>query len=192
MRTLSSFIMTTLDGFYAGPNEEFDWPNVDDEFIRFSISQINDADAILFGRRTYEALASYWPTPQSQRNDPALTRLMNGMPKIVFSSTLERADWENTTLVTGDLAAEVTKLKDQPGKELIVFGSQELTGNLIRLGRLDELRVMVNPVTLSQGRSMFQSMAGRVRLRLLQTRVFSGSGNVLLTYEPLTGEGGAT
>jgi dihydrofolate reductase len=191
VRTLSSFIATTLDGFYAGPNDEFDWPNVDDEFYRFSISQMNDVDALLFGRRTYEMMASYWPTPAARQDDPTVARMMNSMPKIVFSTTLERADWENTRLLTGDLAAEVTGLKEQPGKDLIVFGSQVLTGNLIRLGLLDELRVIVNPVTLGQGKSMFRSMSGRVRLRLLQTRVFSGSGNVLLTYRPLTSDGAA-
>jgi dihydrofolate reductase len=183
MRKLISFMVVTLDGYYEGPNGEFDWPNVDDEFYEFSISQLNDIDTLLFGRATYEGMASYWPTPEAQESDPAVAGLMNGVPKIVFSSTLEKADWQNTRLVTGDAAKEITNLKQQPGKYLALFGSPAFTVSLLEQGLVDELRVMVQPILLGAGKSLFTGLKDRVPLSLQTTTTFS-SGNVLLTYRP--------
>ena len=111
MRKLLSFMVVTLDGYYEGPDGEFDWPNVDDEFNEFAISQLNDIDTLLFGRATYEGMASYWPTPAAQEGDPLVAGFMNRVPKIVFSTTLRSAEWENTTLVSGDVAATISELK---------------------------------------------------------------------------------
>src|SRR5262245_25048191 len=111
MKKLISFMATTLDGYYEGPNGEFDWPNVDDQFNDFSVSQINDIDTLLFGRNTYEGMASYWPTPEALGDDPVITELMNGIDKVVFSASLERADWQNTTHVKTDAVAAVKELK---------------------------------------------------------------------------------
>jgi dihydrofolate reductase len=183
MRKLISFMVVTLDGYYEGPNGEFDWPNVDEEFYEFSISQLDDIDTLLFGRVTYEGMASYWPTPAALDSDPAVAERMNSIPKIVFSTTLDTADWQNTTLVKGNVAETVSKLKQQPGKYLAVFGSPELTVSLLQEGLVDELRVMVNPILLGAGKSLFRTLSGRVPLELRQTTTFS-SGNVLLTYRP--------
>ena len=118
VRKLYSFMVVTLDGFYEGPNQEFDWPNVDEEFNTFSTSQLNDTDVIMFGRETYELMASYWPTQAAQEDDPVVAEMMNGITKIVFSTTLERADWYNTRLVKDNVVEEVSKLKQQPGRDL--------------------------------------------------------------------------
>jgi dihydrofolate reductase len=188
MRTLCSFIVSTVDGFYAGPNDEFDRPNVgNEEFTKFSLDQLDNIDVILFGRRTYEMMAGFWPTPEAKEQDPETADRMNTASKIVFSNTLEKVGWNNTRLVKGDIAAEVRRLKQQPGKDLAIFGSQNLTANLMHMGLLDELRLMIHPVALGQGKSLFHTMDGRVKLKLLQTRTFS-SGNVLLTYQPQTGD----
>ena len=183
MRKLSSFMVVTLDGFYEGPNGEFDWPNVDEEFNEFGIEQLNDTDLLLFGRVTYEGMAGYWPTPAARQDDPLVAELMNTLPKVVVSTTLTSADWSNSRVVGGNLAEEVTKLKQQPGKAIAVFGSPSLTVSLLELGLVDELRVMVNPIVLGDGRSLFRTTRDRLRLELRQTRTFS-SGNVLLTYRP--------
>jgi dihydrofolate reductase len=185
VRKLYSFTMVTLDGFYEGPDQEFDWPNVDEEFNQFAVGQLHDTDILLFGRVTYEGMASYWPTQAAREDDPVVAELMNTMPKIVVSTTLESADWHNTTLVGGNVAEELSKLKQQPGKDLAILGSPNLTVSLIGMGLVDELRVVVNPVVLGEGKSLFRSTEDRLRLRLLQTRTFS-SGNVLLTYHPQT------
>jgi dihydrofolate reductase len=183
MRKLISFMVVTLDGYYEGPNGEFDWPNVDDEFYEFSINQLNDIDTLLFGRATYEGMASYWPTPEAQESDPAVAGLMNSVPKIVFSSTLEKADWRNSRLVSGHAAKEITDLKQQPGKYLALFGSPAFTASLLEQGLVDELRVMVQPILLGAGKSLFTGLNDRVPLTLQTTTTFS-SGNVLLTYRP--------
>ena len=181
MRKLSSFMVVTLDGFYEGPNGEFDWPNVDQEFNEFGIEQLHDTDLLVFGRATYEGMAGYWPTPAARQDDPVVAELMNTLPKVVVSTTLASADWNNSRVVAGDVAEELTKLKQQPGKGIAIFGSPSLTVSLIELGLVDELRVLVNPIVLGDGRSLFHTTRDRLRLELLQTRTFR-SGNVLLTY----------
>ena len=184
MRPIYAFIVQTVDGYYEGPNGEFDWPNVDDEFNEFAIGQINDIDTLLFGRTTYEGMAEYWPTPAAIEDDPAIADLMNTIPKIVFSSTLDRADWQNTRLVKEGVAETIAELKQQPGKDLAFFGSPTLTASLIEQGLVDELRVMVHPILLGAGKSLFSALSRRVPVELLRTTVFH-SGNVMLVYRPV-------
>jgi dihydrofolate reductase len=183
VRKLVSFMVVTLDGYYEGPDGEFDWPNVDDEFYEFSISQLNDIDTLLFGRVTYEGMASFWPTPAALEADPAVAERMNAISKIVFSSTLDTADWQNTRLVDGNVADTVTELKQQPGMDLALFGSPSLTVRLLEQGLVDELRVMVHPILLGAGKSLFRGLNERVPVQLTRTTTFS-SGNVLLRYRP--------
>jgi dihydrofolate reductase len=186
MRKLFSFMVVTLDGFYEGPNKEFDWPTVDEEFNDFAVRQLNDVDTLLFGRVTYEGMAAYWPTREAVEYDPLIARLMNDVPKIVYSSTLDEATWNNTTLVTEDAATSVAALKKQPGKDLALFGSPKLTVSLLEAGLVDELRVMVAPLLLGAGATLFRGLSGRVPLELTTTTTFS-SGNVLLSYHPVRG-----
>jgi dihydrofolate reductase len=183
VRKLLSFMVVTLDGYYEGPNGEFDWPNVDDQFNEFAISQLNDIDTLVFGRVTYEGMASYWPTPAAVEGDPAVADRMNSIPKIVFSATLDTTDWENTTLIKGNVADAITELKQQPGKALAIFGSPHLTVSLLEQGLVDELRVMVHPILLGAGKSLFAGLNHRVPVTLETTTAFS-SGNVLLSYRP--------
>jgi dihydrofolate reductase len=183
VRKLISFMVVTLDGYTEGPNGEFDWPNVDDEFNEFAISQLNDIDILLFGRVTYAGMASYWPTPAAIEDDPAVAGRMNSVAKVVFSTTLEKADWENTRLIKENVADAISELKQQPGKDLAVFGSSNFTVSLLERGLVDELRVMVNPILLGAGKSLFTGLADRVPLTLQKTTTFS-SGNVLLSYRP--------
>lgn len=183
MRKLISFMVVTADGFTEGPEGEFDWPNVDEGFNDFAVSQLHDLGALLFGRVTYEGMASYWPTPMALEDNPVVTGLMNGKPKYVFSQTLSAADWSNTTLVGGDAGKAVAGLKEQDGHDLGVFGSSKLTVSLLEQGLVDELRVMVNPVLLGGGVSLFTGIEQRIPLALLRTTVFP-SGNVFLVYRP--------
>jgi dihydrofolate reductase len=182
-RKLISFMVVTLDGYYEGPNGEFDFWNIDDQFHEFSINQLNDIDTLVFGRVTYEGMAGYWPTPAALEDLPVIADRMNTIPKVVFSTTLEKADWQNTTLVDGDAAAMISELKRQPGKYLAIFGSPDLTVRFLERGLVDELRVMVHPILLGAGKSLFRTLTDHVRLELTHTTTFS-SGNVLLTYRP--------
>lgn len=185
MRKLLSFMVVTLDGYYEGPNGEFDWPNVDAEFNEFSISQLNDIDTLLFGRVTYEGMASYWPTPTALEFDPIITERMNSIPKVVYSKSLTEASWQNSTLISEDVGTAVPKLKQEPGGALAVFGSPTLTVSMLEEGLVDELRVMVMPILLGGGKSLFTGLRERVHLKLGTTTVFS-SDNVLMTYRPST------
>ena len=181
MRTLASFILTSLDGFYEGPNGEFDWPVVDEEFNDFVIRQLDGADTLGFGRLTYEHMAAHWPSDHAESNDPAITSRMNTKPKLVFSAALDYAGWSNTTIIAGDAVDQMEAVKAAPGGEVLVLGSAHLTANFAAGGVLDELRIMVCPTAIGQGRSLFEDLKGRLVLRLDHVRQFD-SGNVLLTY----------
>jgi dihydrofolate reductase len=175
MRKIFLFNMVTLDGFFEGPNKEIDWHNVDEGFNGFAIEQLNATDILLFGRVTYELMASYWPTPTAMKNDPVVAERMNAISKIVFSRTLEKAEWNNTRLVKEDAASEIYK-------NIALFGSADLASSLLRSGLIDEYRIMVNPVVLGSGSSLFKGIHGKLDLRLLKMSAFK-SGNVLLYYE---------
>ena len=182
-RKVILFNMITLDGFFEGPNQDISWHNVDEEFNEFAIQQLDTIGAIIFGRVTYVGMASYWPTDLALADDPEVAGRMNSIPKLVFSQTLDKADWNNTRLIKGDIAAELTRLKQQPGKDLFIFGSGRLAASFTMLGLIDEYRLIVNPVVLGQGTPMFRGLSQPLKLSLLSTRVFK-SGNVLLFYEP--------
>jgi dihydrofolate reductase len=181
MGSLASFILISLDGFYEGPHGEFDWPVVDEEFDDFAIGQLDEAETLGFGRSTYEHMAAHWPTERAEANDPAITSRMNTKPKVVFSTTLEQAHWSNTTIIAGEAVDQIETVKAAPGGELLVLGSAHLTAHFAAAGALDELRIMVCPIAIGQGRSLFQDLDGRLALRLARVRPFD-SGNVLLTY----------
>lgn len=185
MRKLYTYLMASLDGFHEGPGGAGDlgWHHTDEEFVEFALNQLNDASVLLFGRATYQLMASFWTSEQALAADPLTAARMNELPKVVFSTTLEKAEWANTELVTGDVAGRIAELKQGEGGELAVFGSARLTASLLDQGLLDELRVMVNPVALGRGTSVLGGLTRPVELELRQTRVFA-SGNVLLTYRP--------
>ncbi|MGO9457155.1 MAG: dihydrofolate reductase family protein [Acidimicrobiales bacterium] len=183
MRTLASFIFTSLDGFYEGPNGELDWPIVDEEFRDFAVRQLDDADLLGFGRATYEHMAAYWPTKEAKASDPVIASRMNDKEKLVFSTTLTAASWSGTTVIRGEATELMPAIKAAADKELLVIGSAHLTAKLAQAGVLDELRVMVCPIVLGRGRSLFEDLQGRISLTLLRMRQLA-SGNLVLTYRP--------
>lgn len=182
MRKLFAFNMVSLDGFFEGPNRDIDWHNVDDEFNQFAVEQTGTVGAILFGRVTYELMASYWPTPAAQADDPQVAQLMNTLPKVVFSRTLESTEWGNTRLIKDNAAEEVLRMKQEPGNDLAIFGSANLLASLMQKGLVDEHRVLVNPVLLGRGTPLFKDTGQKVNLKLVRTRTFQ-NGNVLLVYQ---------
>ena len=185
MRKIFLFMMVSLDGFHEGQNGDISWHNANNkEFNEFAVQQTSEADLLLFGRKTYELMESYWPTETAKRDDPIVAGLMNGTPKIVISKTLEKVEWDNTRLIKENVAEEIVKLKSQPGKDIAILGSSELTVFLTQQGLVDEYRIMVNPVALGHGKSLFAGLQDKVNLKLLGNRTFE-SDNVLLTYQPI-------
>lgn len=180
MRSIFLFMMISVDGFFEGPNHDITWHTVDEEFNDFAIKQLEEVDLLLFGRVTYELMASYWPTPDALRDDPQVADLMNKTPKIVISKSLKKADWENANLVHD--IDEIRKLKERPGKTIAVFGSSNLCISLIKAGLLDEIRLMVSPTVLGQGTRLFEGLDEKLNLKLTQPKTFK-NGNTLLRYD---------
>lgn len=180
MRKLFSFNMVTLDGFFEGPNRDINWHNVDEEFNEFAVEQTSSVDMLLFGRVTYLGMASYWPTPAAIADDPQVAALMNSLPKVVFSKTLQSADWENSRLIRDQAQEEILKLKAQPGKDMAIFGSANLISTIMDV--VDEHRVLVNPVLLGEGTPLFKHAGAPLKLHLVNVRRFN-SGNILLSYQ---------
>ena len=182
MRKLTVFNLVTLDGYFAGQGGDISWHNVDEEFQELANAASNSGNTLLFGRVTYELMASYWPTPEAIKNDPIVAQGMNSATKIVFSRTLNKIDWNNTRLVKNDMLSEIRKLKQESGKDLTVLGSGSIVSQLAQERLIDEYQILLNPVVIGKGKTMFEGVKDRFSLKLTKTRVF-GNGNVLLSYE---------
>jgi dihydrofolate reductase len=181
-RKIIAFLMVTLDGYHQTTDGDLFWHNVDDEFNEFAAAQLDEADTLLFGRKTYLGMAEFWRSPVALAVDPGMSERMNRYPKIVVSRSLTTAEWPPTTLLSDNAPAQLTRLKDQPGKDIVLLGSSSLAASLLAGGVLDELRIMVNPVILGTGDAVLAG-ASRTSLELALVRQFA-SGNVLLTYHP--------
>jgi dihydrofolate reductase len=186
MRKLILSNLISLDGFMAGPAAEIDWFTglADKEFEEYAVRLLESVDAILFGRVTFQLMAAYWPTASATQDDPRIIAAMNDLPKVVFSRTLEKAEWKNSRLVQGDAAGEVARLKAQPGRHLVIYGSGGLASELSPQGLIDDYRIFVAPLALGSGLPLFRGLSRRIGLRLVETRSFR-TGMVLLRYEPL-------
>ncbi len=187
MRELVAFINVTLDGYFAGPNGDLSWAHEgkqDPEWNAFVAENAQSGGQLLLGRVTYDLMASYWPTPQAMENDPVVAEGMNNLPKVVFSRTLDKASWKNTRLVKGDMATAVRKLKQEPGEGMAILGSGSVVSQLAQAGLIDEYQIVVNPLALGEGKTLFAGIKKKLTLKPTRTRTF-GNGNVLLCYEPM-------
>jgi len=170
----------SLDGFFEGPNKKFDWFVPDEEFLDYAKDLLRTVDTILFGRTTYEHMAGYWPSaPRDEIADA-----MNNLPKVVVSRSLRKVEWNNSRLVKGEVAEEISKLKQMPGKDkdIVIFGSATLASSLLQLGLIDEYRVILSPILLGGGSPMFTDMKQRINLKLGKTKILR-SGVIVLYYE---------
>ena len=186
MRKLSSFTQVSLDGYFTGRNGDLSWAHEgqqDAEWNAFVAENASGDGPLLFGRVTYELMVSYWPTPAARENDPVVTEGMNSLPKVVFSRTLDKASWKNTRLVKGGLAAEIRKIKEEPGEQLVIMGSGTIVSRLAQEGLIDEYQIVLIPVALGKGKTMFEGIKDWLSLKPTKTRTFR-NGNVLLCYEP--------
>jgi len=182
------FNNATLDGYFTGVGGDFSWAhsgNEDTEFNAFVADNASGEGQLLFGRITYELMASYWPTPTAIKNDPIVAKGMNSMPKIVFSRTLDKVTWSNTKLIKGDIAAAIRKMKNEAEMDMTILGSGSIVSQLAPEGLIDEYQIVLNPVVLGLGRTMFDGIKEKVNLKLTRTRSFSSSGKVFLCYEPV-------
>ena len=186
MRKVILLMHVSLDGFTEGPDGALDWIVVDDEIWQDVIQLQNTADTALFGRVNYQGFEGYWSSaasnPASSTYEIEHANWLNQSLKIVFSTTLTTTRWANSRIVHENIAAEITKLKQQPGKNLLLFGGAGIARTLLRLGLIDEIRLNVDPVIIGAGKSLFGGILDRIDLKLLETRTFR-SGVVGLNYE---------
>lgn len=184
MRKLSVFNQVSLDGFFSDPDGDMSWAHKNDpEWNAFVADNASRGGMLLFGRKTYEMMASFWPTKMALQSMPIVAERMNNLPKVVFSRTLDSASWKNTKLVKTDLLAVVRAMKAEPGPNMAIMGSGSIVSQLAVAGLIDELQIVVNPIVLGHGRSMFESVEERLDLKLVETRTFT-NGNVMLSYAP--------
>ena len=188
MRKLAVFDHITLDGYFSGLNGDIGFFHnrfKDDEFHAFAVDNIRAAGALLFGRITYEVMFAYWPITDAAKAEPVIADRMNSLPKFVFSRTLAKTPWNNAQLVKGDLVSEVRKLKEAPGNRMAILGSGNIVAQLAPHGLIDEYEIVVNPVAIGRGRTLFEGVKELLHLKLVKTRTFR-NGNVLLCYEPIS------
>jgi len=186
MRKIIVFNMVSVDGFFAGVDGNLDWHNVDDEFNKFVIEQLREFHTILFGRTTYQMFESFWPVAlkdqKTSEDNRKVAQSINDIEKIVFSSTLEKVTWNNSKILKKIDSEGIKKLKQEPGKDMVIFGSGTIVQAMTNLNLIDEYRLMINPVILGQGKPMFKDMKDKVNLKLLNTKTFK-NGNVLICYQ---------
>jgi len=186
MRKVISFMHVSLDGFVCGPREEMDWIIMDEEIFQDAMDLAAAADMALYGRTTYQMMESYWPTVLANPSSTGLelhhAEWVENINKIVFSKTLERVEWNNTRLITKNIAEEIIKLKHQPGSNMMIFGSPTLTHNFMEWGLIDEYRFNINPVILGRGTPLFENISHRIHLQLLSEKKFK-SGVIGLHYK---------
>ncbi len=182
MAKLGVFNFVTLNGYFAGPKGDISWHTHGSEESDYAAEGAQSGSMLLFGRVTYEMMASYWPTPQAMKDLPEIAKGMNKSEKIVFSRTLKKADWSNTRIIRENMVEEVKKLKR--GKtDMTILGSGSIVTQLAEASLIDLYQIMVDPVGLGNGMPLFKGMKKKLQLKLTSTRAFK-SGVVLLTYEP--------
>jgi dihydrofolate reductase len=184
MTRISSFLSISLDGCHADADGDMSWAHhMDPEFQSFVQDNSGAGGRLMFGRKTYEMMAGYWPSDMAREQNPAVAQHMNALPKFVFSRTMDKAGWANTRVLKGDLAAEARRLKSEGGPDFAILGSASIVTQLADAGLLDELQIVLNPVTLGDGARYFAGSKRMRQWKQVETRTF-GNGCVYLRYVP--------
>lgn len=178
MRKVILSMMVSLDNFIEPTNPEEEWAVWDDEMTKYIMDFFNEVDTFLYGRVAYESMLDYWPKATGEFAD-----IMNKTPKLVFSRTLNKADW-NANIINGNIKDKITQIKMQPGKNLVLFAGTDIASAFINLDLIDEYRIIVNPLILGGGKPLFQNIKSRQNLKLINIKRFT-CGNVILYYEPV-------
>jgi dihydrofolate reductase len=187
MRKVIVTMWVTLDGFIAGPNNDMSWVRVDEAMATYENDLVSAADTLLLGRVTYQSFAGAWPhvpdNPTASEGEKEYARKLNSMRKIVFSRTLETAEWNNSTLHHEISPDDIVALKQESGKNIVIYGSASVVQALMDLGLIDEYQLLVHPIVLGSGKRLFRDGSNTTALRLVEAKPFS-SGVVLLSYQP--------
>ena len=184
MRKLNVFNFTTLNGFFEGPNHDISWHRHGGEENKYSDDSLQAGNILLFGRRTYEMMYSFWPTPMAAEMFPETAKGMNKSEKIVFSNLLKKAEWNNTKVIGGNIVEEMKRLKKTKGKDMTILGSGSIVSLFADAGLIDNYQIMIDPVAIGNGTPIFNGIQHKLDLKLIETKIFK-SGVVLLSYKLL-------
>jgi len=186
MRNIIVTTWVSLDGFTAGPNGEMDWVMVDEAMGKYEDDLVSAADTLLLGRVTYESFAGSWPhvpdNPSASEGEKIYARKLNAMRKVVLSRTLNTVEWNNSTLMQEVVPEAIEQLKQEPGRDIVIYGSASIVQALTNLGLIDEYQILVHPVILGGGKALFQGLHEQRNLKLIDTKTFP-TGVVLLQYQ---------
>jgi dihydrofolate reductase len=180
------FETVSLDGFFTDLNNDISWAHDggdDAEWREFVAGNASGGGVLLFGRVTYQMMESFWPTPMAAAQMPVVAKRMNEGQKVVFSRTLKTVSWQNTRVVSNDLLTEVRRMKKEPGPGIAILGSGSIVAQLAKERLIDEYQLVVAPVVLGAGRTLFEGIGDRRRMKRTETREFA-NGNVVSYYEP--------
>jgi dihydrofolate reductase len=185
MRKVKLQMQMTINGYVGGPNGENDWMtwNPDTEFIEFLSSLLDTSDTLLLGRKTAEGIIKYWEDTANENPAHPFAKKIAALPKIVFTKTLDKSTWNNTTLAKGNLAETIASLKKQSGKDILVFGGAGFVSSLIKEGLIDEYHLIINPTAMSKGMTIFNSLDGIQKFTPIQSKLYPG-GKTVLSYKP--------
>lgn len=187
MRKVFLHMNVSLDGLIEDDDHDIDWHFVDDEFEEYINNVLRSIDGMIFGRVAHRVLSEYWPTaasnPEASDRHLEAVRMMNSLPKYVISDGDYETRWQNSHVIRGDVASEIRRLKNKPEKDIALFAGAGVAQSFIRMGLIDEYRIVVNPVLLGGGTPLFKGGREKINLRLLNTKTF-GSGVLVLTYKP--------
>ena len=174
----------TLDGYFTDAHGDMSWAHQQDpEWNEFMAANASGGGELVFGRITYDLMAGFWPTPLALQSMPLVAERMNLLLKIVFSKTMGKAAWNNTRLIKSDIISATRKLKEERGDTLVIMGSGSIIAQLTSAGLIDEYQIVIHPIVLGDGTTMFDGIKQKLDLKLTKTRTF-GNGNVFLCYEP--------
>ncbi|MBI3520195.1 MAG: dihydrofolate reductase family protein [Bacteroidetes bacterium] len=183
MSKLTSFTFITVNGFFKGQNEDTSWHPHGGEAAKFANDASSADNILLFGRKTFEMMASFWPSPMAAELFPIVAENMNKSQKIVCSNTLKETDWKNTTIMSGEIIEQIKQLKQSTTKNITILGSGSLLTQLSDARLIDNYTIMLDPIALGKGTSIFEGIKSNLELKLLSSRVFEKDGIVLLNYE---------
>jgi dihydrofolate reductase len=181
MKKILAFNFVTLNGFLCDLNGDISWHRHGEEENQFASEGLQSKSTLLFGRKTYEMMASYWPTDAAMQNDPTVAEGMNNSEKIVISKTLQKANWKNTKIISHDVINEIRRLKELPGNNITLLGSGSILTLLAENRLIDEYLIMIDPVAIGAGIPIFQNIKYSLNLKLSNVKTFK-SGVVLLSY----------
>ena len=182
MRKINSYTFITLNGYYKGANEDISWHQHGGEESEHATEGLSGDGVLLFGRKTYEMMSSYWPTPAALESTPDIAKGMNNAEKIVFSRTLKEAKWNNTRIIKDNIVEEVKKLKENGNKNMAILGSGSILNLFAENGLIDEYQFMIDPVVIGEGETVLKCKMKK--LKLTKSKVYK-SGVILTYYEPL-------